>query len=166
MSPDDLLGTESTEPHGQHPATDGPEEDHSGPARESTVDRDANPETEISLRRHHAPSHEDLTRRLTEQVAANAALDADLRYLMKELAVQKEFIADLELRLASAVATTHEQHNADSRLTAQRRFSRRAVRGIARHMHRLPPWLYRPLRRLVDPVLSLNTDAPKSGDSR
>ncbi len=88
-----------------------------------------------------SPAVQELEQRLREQAERNAQLDTEVRYLLQELAIRKEFIAQLEAELDSA-------HAAAGEFAAYRaRISYRIVDRLATWVHRLP-WLYRPLKRL------------------
>ncbi len=69
---------------------------------------------------------QELTLRLHEQAAENAKLDAELRYLLEELAVRKEYLADLECQLESARSRDGQHLEVIAEFAAYRqRFSHR-----------------------------------------
>ena len=91
---------------------------------------------------------EELELRLREQVTDNARLDTELRYLLQDLAVRKEFIARLEGELESMHAVAGRQIELVAEFSAYRaRISHRIVDGFVMRIHRLP-WVYRPLKWL------------------
>jgi hypothetical protein len=106
-----------------------------------------------------AAAIEELQRRLREQTAQNAQLDAELRYLLQELAIRKEFIAELEQELQSMHATSGEHGELIVEFSAYRgRISHRIVDHLVDSVHRRP-WIYRPLRLLSRGLLALASRA-------
>jgi uncharacterized coiled-coil protein SlyX len=98
-----------------------------------------------ALRPDQPGTFQELNDRLREQAAENAKLDADLRYLLEELAIRKEFIADLEHQLESARWRDGQHHEVIAEFAAYRqRFSHRTVDRLVVRVQRLP-WLYRAL---------------------
>jgi hypothetical protein len=88
----------------------------------------------------------ELNRRLREQVAINAELDAEVHYLQQELAVRQEFVAHLEQQLTTAHVLDSHDRAVDAEFAAYRdRISHRTVDRLVASVHRLP-WLYRSLR--------------------
>jgi hypothetical protein len=109
----------------------------------STVPIEENAEP---ARRDESKELHELNLRLREQTAQNAELDAEVRYLLQELAVRKQFTAELEQELESIHAFAGQQLELVAEYTAyRRRTSHRVVDRAVREIHRLP-WLYRPLR--------------------
>jgi hypothetical protein len=105
----------------------------------------------------------ELTLRLREQTAANAKLDAEVRYLLQELAVRKQFTAELEQELHSIHALAGQQCELVAEYTAYRqRTSHRVVDRLVREVHRFP-WLYRPLRRVGRVVVAVASRATSGG---
>jgi hypothetical protein len=90
----------------------------------------------------------ELEMRLREQTAQNAELDTEVRYLLAELAVAKEFAGALEKELESVhvQAGRHLELVAEFQLYRER-FSHRVADRLAQGIHRRP-WLYRPLKML------------------
>jgi hypothetical protein len=97
----------------------------------------------------------ELERRLREQTAHNAELDTEVRYLLAELAVTKEFASALEKELES-VHVQAGRHTAlvDEFQRYRERFSHRVADRLARGIHRLP-WLYRPMKILSRAVTAV-----------
>lgn len=71
---------------------------------------------------------DDLERRLREQVADNARLDQEVRYLQAELVVKDEFVAELESQVQRAEEALLRQQELSREHEAYRnRVSHRAV---------------------------------------
>jgi hypothetical protein len=95
---------------------------------------------------HDTPTSPDqaireLERRLREQAEHNARLDTEVRYLLQELAIRKEFITHIESQIDSMHALAGEF------VAYRARISHRFVDRLVARVHRLP-WLYRPLKRI------------------
>ncbi|HXR54337.1 MAG TPA: hypothetical protein VN793_04745 [Acidimicrobiales bacterium] len=97
----------------------------------------------------------ELDLRLREQAAENAKLDAELRYLLEELSIRKEFITHLEEEVESARSLDGRHRQTVAEFAAYRqRLSHRAVDHLVMQVHRIP-WLYRGLRALSRAGLAL-----------
>lgn len=95
----------------------------------------------------HSPTDQELERRLCQQVEHNAQLDTEVRYLLQELAIRKEFIAQLEAERVSIHALAERQGELLEEFAAYRaRMSHRIIDRVVAGIHRRP-WLYRPLRQ-------------------
>ncbi|HXQ60711.1 MAG TPA: hypothetical protein VN796_00185 [Acidimicrobiales bacterium] len=116
-----------------------------------------------------APDVLELERRLREQTAANAQLDDEVRYLLQELVIRKEFIAQLEGELESLHSFAGRHVELSTEFAAyRRRIPHRTVDRLVDAIHRLP-WLYRPLQQLGRVVVAIarrsraRTASPSSG---
>lgn len=112
-----------------------------------------------------SPAIQELEDRLREQTALNAELDSEVRYLLQELSVRKEFIAQLEVELQSIHNLAGQQLEAVAEYSAYRsRISHRVVDRLVGEVHRHPS-LYRPLRRIGRMVMTLATHSSTQTDS-
>ncbi len=90
----------------------------------------------------------ELERRLREQTEINAQLDDEVRYLLQELVIRKEFIVQLEGELESLHSFAGRHVELSTEFAAYRtRIPHRTVDRLVDAIHRFP-WLYRPLRQL------------------
>lgn len=81
----------------------------------------------------------ELAKRLHEQVAINAELDAEVRYLQSELLVKNEYLEELEIEIGRLHLVAAEYSAYRSRM------SHRSIDSVIVRMRRLPR-LYFPMR--------------------
>ena len=81
----------------------------------------------------------ELAKRLHEQVAINAELDAEVRYLQSELLVKNEYLEELEIEIGRLHLVAAEYSAYRSRM------SHRSIDSVIVRMHRLPK-IYFPMR--------------------
>jgi hypothetical protein len=94
-----------------------------------------------------SPAGQELGRRLREQVEINAQLDTEVRYLLQELAIRKEFIAQLESERVAIHALAERQGELVQEFDAYRnRIAHRIIDRLVVGIHRRS-WLYKPMRR-------------------
>jgi hypothetical protein len=131
------------------------------------VHSSAEPEDRVSITRPANDEHPEATLptsegalrelelRLREQTAQNSELDAEVRYLMAELAIAKEFAVALEaeLELVYVQAGRNLELAAEFEVYRQR-FSHRAADRLAQAIHRRPR-LSRPLKVLSRAVIAV-----------
>jgi hypothetical protein len=126
----------------------------SDPEDEMSISSTGTRESEDSVIPDRSEAVHELEQRLRQQVAQNAKLDTELRYLLEELAIRKEFVKQLENELETAQALTGRQLELVAEFTSYReRLSHRAVDRLVDRVYRLP-WLYRPLKLLSRLVLT------------
>jgi hypothetical protein len=105
----------------------------------------------------------ELEHRLCEELADNAQLSAELRYLRRNLNLQNEYIAELESDLATAQVIVAEQAVLVAEYSAYRsRIALRVVDGVIVRLqrHRL---LYTTLRRLGRLATGLSSATGRHG---
>jgi hypothetical protein len=124
----------------------------SGPEDEMSISGTGSREREDFVIADRSEALHELEQRLRQQVAQNAKLDTELRYLLEELAIGKEFIKKLENDLESAQALAGRQVELVAEFASYReRLAHRLVDRVADRVYR-HRWLHRPLkllRRLV-----------------
>jgi hypothetical protein len=108
------------------------------------------------------PGHDELDRRLREQVSANAELNVELRYLQAELKIREEYVHSLEEELEqTGAAIGRLQLTLVEHLAYRDRVSHRAVDGAIETFKRSPA-LYAILSRMARAVRAYRPAAERS----